>query len=198
MKLIFATNNQHKIEEIRSMLVDTFEIITLAEAGIDIDIPEPYNTLEENASEKSGTIFEMTGINCFSEDTGLEADALNGEPGVKSARYAGEDKSFDANIEKLLIKLSGKSDRSARFRTIISLVLEGRETLFEGVCEGMITHERKGTGGFGYDPVFIPAGSNKTFGEMTMKEKTQYSHRAKATEKLVIFLRNLATQSMKS
>jgi XTP/dITP diphosphohydrolase len=194
LKLIFATNNQHKADEIRSMLIDTFELITLQEAGINIDIPEPYDTLEENASGKSATIFQMTGINCFSEDTGLEVVVLNGDPGVKSARYAGEDRSFDKNIEKVLVNLADNPDRSARFRTIISLILDGKETLFEGICEGTIINERRGEQGFGYDPVFVPAGSSKTFAEMTMKEKTQYSHRAKATEKLVAFLNNLITK----
>ena len=194
MKLIFATNNQHKVEEIRSVLANKFDIITLKEAGIDIDIPEPYATLEENASGKSATIFQLTGINCFSEDTGLEVVSLNGEPGVKSARYAGDDRTFDKNIEKLLVNLAGKSDRSARFRTIISLILDGKETLFEGICEGKIITERKGTRGFGYDPVFVPAESYKTFAEMTLPEKSQFSHRARATEKLVIFLNNLITK----
>jgi XTP/dITP diphosphohydrolase len=193
MKLIFATNNQHKIDEIRSVLPGEFEIITLKEAGIDIDIPEPYETLEENASEKSRVIFKMTGFNCFSEDTGLEVKALNGEPGVKSARYAGEGRSFDANIEKLLINLAGKLDRSARFRAVISLLIDGRETLFEGICEGRIIEEKRGEQGFGYDPVFIPGSSTKTFGEMSMEEKTRYSHRARATEKLVAFLNKLET-----
>lgn len=194
MKLIFATNNQHKVEEIRSVLANKFDIITLKEAGIDIDIPEPYATLEENASGKSATIFQLTGINCFSEDTGLEVVSLNGEPGVKSARYAGDDRTFDKNIEKLLVNLAGKSDRSARFRTIISLILDGKETLFEGICEGKIITERKGTRGFGYDPVFVPAESNKTFAEMTLPEKSQFSHRARATEKLVTFLNSLITK----
>jgi len=193
MKLIFATNNQHKVDEIRSIVGDQFEILTLKEAGIDIDIPEPYDTLGQNASGKSRIIFEMTGTNCFSEDTGLEVNALNGEPGVKSARYAGDGRSFDANIEKLLINLAGKQDRSARFRAVISLLIDGRETLFEGVCEGRIIEEKRGEMGFGYDPVFIPDGSAKTFGEMSMEEKTRHSHRAKATEKLVAFLNKLET-----
>jgi len=193
MKLIFATNNQHKVDEIRSVLPGGFEIITLREAGIDIDIPEPYETLEENATGKSAAIYEMTGINCFSEDTGLEVTALAGEPGVKSARYAGDGRSFDANIEKLLINLAGQSNREARFRTVISLLIDGRETLFDGICEGRIIEEKRGNQGFGYDPVFIPAGSGKTFGEMSMEEKTRFSHRAKATEKLVAFLNNLST-----
>ena len=191
MKLIFATNNQHKVEEVRSILGGKFDIITLIEAGIDIDIPEPYDTLESNASEKSRVIYQMTGINCFSEDTGLEVYALNGEPGVKSARYAGEDRSFDANIEKLLINLAGKPDRRARFRAVISLLIGDKETLFEGICEGKIIEEKRGEKGFGYDPVFIPDGSTKTFAEMGMEEKTKYSHRAKATEKLVAFLNKL-------
>ncbi len=188
MKLIFASNNQHKVDEIRSLLPGEFEIITLKEAGIEIDIPEPYDSLEENASGKSRTIYEMTGSNCFSEDTGLEVKALDGEPGVKSARYAGDSRAFDANIEKLLVNLAAKQDRSARFRAVISLLIDGRETLFEGICEGRIIEEKRGEQGFGYDPVFIPAGSVKSFGEMSMDEKTRYSHRARATEKLVAFL----------
>lgn len=191
LKLIFATNNQHKVNEIRSIIDKNLELITLREAGIDIDIPEPYNTLKENASGKSRTIFDMTGINCFSEDTGLEVDSLGGEPGVKSARYAGDDRSFNANIEKLLSKLTDKTDRAARFRTVISLIIDGRETLFEGICEGRIINEKRGEQGFGYDPVFIPAGAAKTFAEMTMQEKNQFSHRKKAVEKLVTFLNSL-------
>jgi len=191
MKLLFATNNQHKAEEIRSVLKGKFDLITLIDAGINIDIPEPYNTLEENASAKSRTIFEITGSNCFSEDTGLEVAALNGEPGVKSARYAGNDRSFDANIEKLLINLADKKDRSARFKTVISLIIDGKEMLFEGTCEGKIIDEKKGNNGFGYDPVFIPADADKTFAEMNIEEKNQYSHRKKATEKLVAFLNKL-------
>ena len=191
MKLIFATNNQHKVDEIRSVVGKELEIITLTESGIDIDIPEPYDTLEENASGKSRTIFEMTGTNCFSEDTGLEVTALNGEPGVKSARYAGDNRSFDANIDKLLINLAGKPNRAASFRTVISLLIDGTETLFEGICNGQIIEERRGGQGFGYDPVFIPTGSTKTFAEMDIKEKNQFSHRKKATEKLVAFLNSL-------
>ncbi len=181
------------MDEIRSVLPGDFEIITLKEAGIEIDILEPHDTLEANASEKSKTIFKMTGISCFSEDTGLEVMALNGEPGVKSARYAGDGRSFNANIEKLLINLAGKQDRKARFRTVISLLIDDKENLFEGICEGKIIDEKRGEQGFGYDPVFIPDGSSRTFGEMKMQEKTKYSHRAKATEKLVAFLNNLST-----
>ena len=195
MKLIFATNNQHKVDEIRTTVGNDFEIITLKEAGIEIDIPEPFDTLAENATAKSQTIFKMTGINCFSEDTGLEVFALNGEPGVKSARYAGEEKSFDANIEKLLINLAEKSDRKAQFKTIISLIINGEEHKFEGICKGTITKERLGEKGFGYDPVFMPAGFKTTFAEMTLNEKGKISHRARATEKLVKFLETLKTNN---
>jgi XTP/dITP diphosphohydrolase len=192
MKMIFATNNAHKVDEIRAVLSDKIDILTLQEAGISIDIPEPHDTLEANATEKSKTIYELTGINCFSEDTGLEVAALKGEPGVKSARYAGEDKSFEKNIDKLLEKLGNNLHREARFRTIISLIIDGTETQFEGICTGQITSEKRGTSGFGYDPVFVPDGAGKTFAEMSMDEKNQYSHRKKATEKLVAFLNNTA------
>jgi XTP/dITP diphosphohydrolase len=190
MKLIFATNNQHKVDEIRSVVNEKFEILTLKEAGIDIDIPEPHNTLEENASEKSKTIYRLTGLNCFSEDTGLEVDALNGEPGVKSARYAGEGKSFAKNIEKLLFRLKGQTNRNARFRTIISLIWEGREYFFEGICEGKIIEEPRGENGFGYDPVFVPLGETRTFAQLTLAEKNFFSHRKKATDSLLSCLRS--------
>ncbi len=188
--IIFATNNQNKVEEVRAVLGSRFNIITLKEAGIDIDIPEPHDTLEANATEKSKTIFEITKQNCFSEDTGLEVVALHGEPGVKSARYAGETRSFDDNIEKLLSKLASSDDKTARFRTVISLILDGKEYFFEGICNGKIISERKGNNGFGYDPVFIPDGSDKTFAEMDMAEKNKFSHRKKAMEKLINFLNN--------
>lgn len=191
MKLIFATNNEHKAAEIRAVLKGEMEVITLREAGIDKDIPEPFDTLEENASTKSSTIFQLTGTNCFSEDTGLEVEALSGAPGVKSARYAGENRSFDANIEKLLLELEGEQNRKARFRTVISLILDGKEYFFEGICEGIITTERKGSSGFGYDPVFVPDGSALSFAEMDMEGKNRFSHRKKATEKLVAFLNSL-------
>jgi XTP/dITP diphosphohydrolase len=188
MKLIFATNNQHKADEIRHAIGGRFELLTLRESGIDIDIPEPHDTLEANATEKSRTIFSITHTSCFSEDTGLEVYALNGEPGVKSARYSGDDKSPEKNIDKLLVNLEGKPDTRARFRTVISLILEGKETLFEGICEGHIIRERRGAQGFGYDPVFVPDGADKTFAEMSLAEKDRFSHRAKATQKLVTFL----------
>ncbi len=193
MKLIFATNNQHKVDEIRALLTDSIHVITLKEAGIEIDIPEPYDSMEENASVKSKTIYKMTGTPCFSEDTGLEVTALQGEPGVKSARYAGENRSFDANIEKLLSNLADKPDKTARFRTVISVIINDHETAFEGICTGRIIDTRRGDNGFGYDPVFIPDGSNKTFAEMSLAEKARYSHRARATAKLVAFLNKLET-----
>lgn len=200
MKLIFATNNQHKTDEIRSALRDnsSLEIMTLKDAGIDIEIPEPYNTLEENASSKSRAIYQLIrgnnlAIGCFSEDTGLEVEALNGEPGVKSARYAGDERSFDKNIEKLLKNLQTKSNRKARFRTVISLFIDGKENLFEGICDGNIIYERKGTGGFGYDPVFVPEGAIHTFAEMTLEEKNQYSHRKKAIDKVARYLSQVHT-----
>jgi len=186
--LIFATNNQHKVKEIRNILNDRFHIITLQEAGIDIDIPEPHNTIEANASEKSKTIHSITRQNCFSEDTGLEVEALNGEPGVKSARYAGVEKGFQKNIDKLLLNLKLKTNRKARFKTVISLILNEQEYLFEGICDGSITELQKGNEGFGYDPVFVPDGSTKTFAEMSTEEKNIFSHRRKATEQLIEFL----------
>jgi XTP/dITP diphosphohydrolase len=188
MKLIFATNNKHKIDEVRSALVPAISIITLKEAGIDIDIPEPHDTLKENAEEKAATIYTMTGKACFSEDTGLEVYALNNAPGVHSARYAGEEKSFEKNIDKLLNELRVKENRKARFRAVICLILDGKKHFFEGVCEGQIIEERKGKGGFGYDPVFLPDGSSKTLAEMNMEEKNAISHRKKAVDKLVVFL----------
>ena len=186
--LIFATNNPHKVDEIRVVLKGKWEILSLKEAGIDIDIPEPHPTLEENASEKSRTIYQLTGKNCFSEDTGLEAEALGGAPGVKSARYAGENKDPGENTVKLLQELKGVSNRKARFRTIISLFLEGVEYQFEGICTGTIIEEKRGSMGFGYDPVFVPDGDTRTFAEMDTVDKTLFSHRKKAMEKLILFL----------
>lgn len=189
--LIFASNNQHKADEIRHVLGNRFTIKTLKDAGIAIDIPEPYNTLEENAREKSTVIKKLTGADCFSEDTGLEVFFLNGEPGVKSARYAGEDCNFKNNIIKLLYNMKGANERSAQFRTVISLLMNGKEYQFEGICTGHIIEEEKGENGFGYDPVFVPDGADKTFAEMNMDEKNLYSHRKKATEKFVQFLNTL-------
>jgi XTP/dITP diphosphohydrolase len=186
--LIFATNNQNKVDEVKLVLNNSFIILTLKDAGINIDIPEPHHTLEANATEKSNTIYRLTGKNCFSEDTGLEVEALKGEPGVKSARYAGENRCFEDNIEKLLRNLQPYQNKKARFKTVISLILNDKEFLFEGICNGVITADKRGSNGFGYDAVFIPDGSQKTFAEMTMTEKSAFSHRKKAMEKLIAFL----------
>jgi len=188
--IIFATNNQNKVEEVRSILVQKFQILSLKEAGIEIDIPEPYDSLEENACEKARVIHNLTQQNCFAEDTGLEVESLNGEPGVKSARYAGENRSFENNIDKLLSKLAGKENRNAQFKTIICLICNGKEKIFEGICKGVIIATRRGISGFGYDPVFIPEGSTKTFAEMTIGEKNTFSHRKKAMEKLTAYLKS--------
>jgi XTP/dITP diphosphohydrolase len=187
--LIFATNNCNKVIEVRSLLNDNFKILSITEAGIEIDIPEPFNTLEENAIEKADVIYKLKGINCFAEDTGLEVNALNGEPGVKSARYAGNERSFENNIDKLLYNLNDVTDRSARFRTVICLLVNGKHNIFEGECTGTIISEKRGVNGFGYDPVFVPDGATKTFAEMSLPEKNIYSHRKKATEKLITWLR---------
>lgn len=186
--LIFATNNQHKAVEAKAVLEKYYSIQTLKEAGILIDIAEPYDTLEKNAREKSSVIYGLTNTDCFSEDTGLEVEALGGEPGVKSARYSA-DGAFDNNIDKLLFNLKDETNRKAQFRTIISLMLNGNEHQFEGVCKGTIIAIKRGTLGFGYDPVFIPDGAGKTFAEMDLSEKNKYSHRTKAVEKLIEFLK---------
>jgi len=187
-KIIFASNNKHKAQEIRAILGAQFEIITLKEAGIEIEIPEPHETLTKNAREKSMTIHRLTGMDCFSEDTGLEVDALNGEPGVKSARYAGEQASAEDNLQKLIAEMKGITNRAARFRTVISLIMNGQEYMFEGDCEGSITESAYGTDGFGYDPVFTPAHHNKTFAELGIEVKSVISHRKKAIEKMTVFL----------
>ncbi len=189
MTLIFATNNDHKVQEIRNALDNNFEITSLKEAGIHQDIPEPHDTLEANATEKSRTIYNLKGVDCFSEDTGLEVEALQGEPGVKSARYADNEPEFADNIDKLLYKMKDQVKRQARFRTVISLIISGREYQFEGICRGTIALERIGSSGFGYDPVFTPERDTRTFGEMTLEEKKQYSHRAKALAKLTDWLK---------
>jgi len=186
--LIFATNNPNKVKEIQSILNGRFNIMSLRDAGIDIDIPEPHDTLEANASEKSNTIFRLTQQNCFSEDTGLEVDALNGKPGVRSARFVEHGENYPGNIDKLLFLMKDHHDRKARFRTVISLILEGQEYQFEGICEGEILHDRKGDGGFGYDSVFMPDGATISFAEMTMDEKNKFSHRKKATSALIQFI----------
>ena len=187
--LIFATNNAHKIAEIQSLVGSDFSIIDMKSAGIDIDIPEPHHTLNENALEKAQTIFNITKTNCFSEDTGLEIEALNGAPGVKSARYAGEDRNFQANIDKVLDQLKNVENRKAQFRTVICLIWEGQTYYFEGICKGHISISMQGEKGFGYDPIFVPEGSNKSFAEMSMEEKNRFSHRQKAVTQLFEFLR---------
>jgi XTP/dITP diphosphohydrolase len=187
--IIFATNNAHKIGEIQAAIGHTQKIITLREAGIDIDIPEPHDTLEANALEKSSTIHRLTGKNCFSEDTGLEVAALHGEPGVLSARFAGAHRSDKDNIDLLLHRLHGSTDRRARFRTVISLIWNDHQYLFEGICEGHILETPVGENGFGYDPIFVPDGETRSFAQLTLPEKNKYSHRRKAADQLVAFLR---------
>lgn len=186
--LIFATHNENKVKEVRSLLGTAYSVVSLREIGFFDDIPEPHDTLEANAREKSSVIYRLTGRDCFSEDTGLEIDALEGKPGVFSARYAGPDKMAKDNIEKVLGEMTNEEDRTARFRTVISLFLEGKEYQFEGVCPGEIMRKARGTQGFGYDPIFIPQGAENAFAEMTMSEKARYSHRARAFEKLISFL----------
>ena len=188
MELVFATNNKHKIKEINDLLDDNFMILGLADTGITEDIPEEAETLEENALFKARYVHEKTGLNVFADDTGLEVPSLGGAPGVHSARYAGESKSFDDNIEKLLREMKDMTERSARFRTVIALILDGSEYLFEGTVEGEIIRQRRGSGGFGYDPVFLASGYDLTFAEIPLSEKNRVSHRAKAMRKLIGFL----------
>jgi XTP/dITP diphosphohydrolase len=190
-KIIFASNNKHKAEEMRAILGAQFDIITLKEAGIEIDIPEPHETLTENAREKSMVIHRLTGMDCFSEDSGLEVDALNGAPGVRSARYAGEQANANDNLQKLLAEMKEIANRAARFKTVISLILNGQEYTFEGDCEGTITHSASGTTGFGYDPVFMPTHYDQTFAELGIEVKSAISHRKKAMEKMTTFLGSL-------
>jgi XTP/dITP diphosphohydrolase len=186
--LIFATNNRNKVAEIQSLVGPNFTIIPLKEVGIDIDIPEPHDQLEANALEKAMTIFNMTQQNCFSEDTGLEILALDGAPGVKSARYAGENSNPQANIDLVLSKMTGVENRTAQFRTVICLIWENQTYYFEGICKGQILNNMQGENGFGYDPIFVPDGASKSFANMTMEEKNQFSHRKKAVTQLFEFL----------
>lgn len=174
MELVFATNNKHKVREISDLLDGDFKITGLSDLNITEEIPEDAETLEENALFKARYVHQKTNMNVFADDTGLEVTALGGAPGVYSARYAGESKSFDDNIDKLLREMQGATDRSARFRTVIALILDNKEYLFEGIVEGEIITERKGTGGFGYDPVFRATGSDKTFAEIPLQEKNQH------------------------
>lgn len=190
MELVFATNNQHKINEVAPLMPASIKLIGLKQLGFNGDIPETADTLEGNASMKSYFIYNQYNTNCFSDDTGLEIDALNGEPGVYSARYAGEGCSFKDNIMKVLTKLHGVENRKAKFRTVISLIINGKEYLFEGKIEGQIIKEVKGSEGFGYDPIFLPDGYNITFAQMPLEQKNIISHRALAVKKLVDFLYN--------
>lgn len=188
-KLVFSTNNEHKLEEVRAKLGKYYQIISLKDLGDDTDVPETGDTLEENAMIKADYLWNTYQVNCFADDTGLEVEALDNAPGVYSARYAGEHKSSEDNVAKLLKELEGKENRRARFRTVIALIMGGKRYLFEGKIEGTITTSPKGTSGFGYDPVFQADGYDRTFAELTLEDKNNISHRAKAVEQLVLFLR---------
>ncbi|QIK54079.1 non-canonical purine NTP diphosphatase [Dysgonomonas sp. HDW5A] len=188
-KLVFSTNNEHKLEEVRAKLGKYYQVISLKDLGDDTDVPETGDTLEENAMIKADYLWNTYQLNCFADDTGLEVEALDNAPGVYSARYAGEHKSSEDNVAKLLKELEGKENRRARFRTVIALIMGGKRYLFEGKIEGVITTSPKGTSGFGYDPVFQADGYDKTFAELTLEDKNNISHRAKAVEQLVLFLR---------
>lgn len=189
-ELIFATNNPNKIREVQELLGDRYCIVTPVSIGITDEIPEDYDTLEQNALQKARYIYAKTGLDCFADDTGLEVTALNGEPGVLSARYAGPHKNSADNIRKLLSKLIRINNREARFRTAVALIMNGKEYLFEGIVAGKIIDTLRGTDGFGYDPVFIPDGYDQTFAEMPLELKNRMSHRARAVTKLVDFLKN--------
>lgn len=190
MELIFATNNQHKATEINSLLGQNWAVKSLADLNFNEEVPETGDTLEDNALEKARYIHQLWGKNCFADDTGLEVEALHGAPGVFSARYAGEDKDSSKNINRLLEELKGQSNRKARFRTVIALIIEGREFLFEGIVNGQILENREGNGGFGYDPVFKPDEADVSFAQMPLSEKNLISHRARAMKKLTDFLNN--------
>lgn len=189
LKLVFATNNTHKLNEVKAMLTN-FEIVSLADINCFDDIPETADTLEGNAILKANFITQKYGLNCFADDTGLEVTALNNEPGVFSARYAGNESNATNNMNKLLNNLKNQFNRNAQFRTVIALNLDGKQFIFEGVCKGEILKSNQGSCGFGYDPIFMPNGYNKSFAEMSMNEKAAISHRGKAIEKLVTFLKN--------
>lgn len=201
MKIVFATNNQHKLQEIRDILGSEFEIVSLKDIGCDVDIPETGNTLEENAMQKAQYVYEHYNLSCFADDTGLEVEALNGEPGVHSARYAeGTDHDSEANMAKLLSNLEGKDNRKARFRTVIALIQKQdvcpcgctsikKVNRFEGIVDGSIATEKHGTAGFGYDPIFVPEGYDKSFAELGESIKNGISHRARAVAKLAEYLK---------
>ena len=188
MKIIFATNNAHKLSEVQAVLGDGYELVTPRQCGIEEDIPETAATLEGNARQKAHYLYERTGLDCFADDTGLEVEALDGAPGVHSARYATDGHDFAANNRLLLKNLTGCENRRARFRTVICLIEGGEERLFEGIVEGRIIDHEAGTEGFGYDPLFVPDGFDRTFAEMTADEKNDISHRGRAVRKLVAHL----------
>lgn len=188
MKIVFATHNAHKVSEVQAVLGSEYQLVTATEAGISEEIPETQPTIEGNALQKARYVYEHTGLHCFADDTGLEVEALNGAPGVYSARYAGEHVSYADNNKLLLKNLAGCQNRKARFRTVIALILDGKEHLFEGRVEGTIATEPHGEGGFGYDPLFIPEDSQLTFAEMSPEAKNGISHRGRAVAKLVAFL----------
>lgn len=190
MKLVFATNNQHKLDEIRKITNGLTEIVSLAEINCHDDIPETADTLEGNALQKARYIKEHFGLDCFADDTGLEVEVLHNAPGVFSARYAGPGHDSEANMNKLLQELQDKDNRKARFHTVIALILNGKEYLFEGIINGTIAHEKRGGSGFGYDPLFVPDNYSQTFAEMGNDIKNQISHRAQAVKKLTTFLSN--------
>ena len=189
MKIVFATNNAHKLSEVRAVLGEECELVTLREVGIFEDIPETGTTLEENASQKAHYVYDRTGLDCFADDTGLEVEALDGRPGVRSARYAGEECCSEANMQKLLHNLTGKSNRNAQFRTVIALIIRGEEKLFNGIVKGTIATEKKGDSGFGYDPIFIPEGHSESFAQMSSEMKNSMSHRFRATQQLGDYLK---------
>lgn len=184
MKLVFATNNRHKLEEVRAILGNKIEVLSLNDIDCHDDIPETADTLEGNALIKARYIHEKFGVDCFADDTGLEVEALNGEPGVYSARYAGEDCNPEANMYKLLQNLTGENNRNAQFRTVIALIINGEEKLFNGIVKGTISREKMGNAGFGYDPIFIPEGFSESFAQMTSEMKNSISHRYRATKEL--------------
>ena len=189
LKLVFATNNQNKLKEVQAMLTN-FEIVSLADINCFDEIPETAATLEGNAILKANYVTEKFGLNCFADDTGLEVEALNNEPGVYSARYAGIENNSENNMNKLLTELGDNLNRSAQFKTVIALNINKKQFIFDGICKGQILTALKGIGGFGYDPIFMPKGYNKSFAEMDLKEKGTISHRGKAIQQLVHFLNN--------
>lgn len=191
MKLVFATNNAHKLREVSQVVGDKFTLITPRECGIDEDIPEEQPTLEGNALQKARYIYARTGLDCFADDTGLEVDALDGEPGVRSARYATDGHDDEANKRLLLERMQGVEARGAQFRTAIALIIGGKEYLFEGIVRGNITTEEQGEGGFGYDPLFVAEGCEQSFAEISAEDKNAISHRGRAVRKLAEFLQGL-------